>query len=264
MSERNQRATEYAEQFVAYQRAIQELVPEPVRDAVRVEHQFESLQDWSLFHTLDDVKAWFLDQRERSPMRVEDIPLNQAVGWSIDPDTGDVSHVSGEFFTVHGIRISDSNSREVGAGGWDQPILEQVGYDGGLLGILRKRFDGVPHYLVEAKAEPGNYEIIQMSPTLQATFSNLKRAHEGRKPKFAEYFEAPEDNEGTVLYRQWLSEDGGRLHNKRNMGMLVEVPEAREVPTPDGFMWLSMYQIKACLHENAWVNPHIRGIIAHL
>ena len=33
---------------------------------------------------------------------------------------------------------------------------------------------------------------------------------------------------------------------------------------PDGFIWLSMWQIKELIKEDAWINPHIRGIISHL
>ena len=29
-------------------------------------------------------------------------------------------------------------------------------------GLIRKRFHGVPHYLVEAKEEPGNYNVVQI------------------------------------------------------------------------------------------------------
>jgi oxidase EvaA len=46
--------------------------------------------------------------------------------------------------------------------------------------------------------------------------------------------------------------------------MLVEVREGTPLDIPQSFRWLSMWQIKECLNENAWVNPHIRGIIAHL
>ena len=83
-------------------------------------------------------------------------------------------HNSKEFFIVEGLRIKETRSREVNY--WDQPILTQVGYKGGILGIIRKRFNGIPHYLIEAKLEPGNYKYVQLSPTLQATFSNLRRA----------------------------------------------------------------------------------------
>lgn len=231
---------------------------------IRVEVHVESMRDWSRTGSLEDLKAWFIEQRSQCAMEVTDIPLNETRGWSIDPKTGNVSHKSGEFFTIHGIRVEESSEREVGSKGWDQPILTQVGYDGGLLGILRKRIEGVPHYLIEAKAEPGNYAKLQLSPTLQATFSNLKRAHEGRRPRFAELFENPEGHNASVLYSRWLSEDGGRLHLKRNRGMLVEVDEGTQIDATASFRWMSMWQIKECLREDAWVNPHIRGIIAHL
>ena len=229
----------------------------------RLEHQFESLQDWSVFHTQTEIEQWFIERRNRCPMETEVIPLRDVQGWHTDPATGNMRHESGEFFIVHGVRCTQTLDREV-AKGWDQPFLTQVGYDGGRLGILRKRFQGIPHYLIEAKAEPGNYAKLQLSPTLQATFSNLGRAHRGKKPRFAEYFEQTEECSATVLYSAWLSEDGGRLYLKRNMGIIVEVPEETPIEVPDGFIWMTMYQIKACLWHNAWINPHIRGIIAHL
>jgi oxidase EvaA len=69
----------------------------------------------------------------------------------------------------------------------------------------------------------------------------------------------------SVLYDQWLSEDGGRLFNKRNRGMLVEVSGDEEIELPHSrFRWLSLFQIKQLLLKNAEVNPHIRGILAHV
>ena len=253
----------YQESLAAHLAMVRGATSPSSASDVRLEHHHECLRDWNRFHSIAEVKEWFVARRERCAMLVTDIPLNECRQWSIDTATGDVRHDSGEFFSVHGIRI-DFDEREVGAGGWDQPILTQVGYDGGLLGIIRQRFEGVPHYLIEAKAEPGNYERLQLSPTLQATFSNLKRAHEGRKPAFSQFFETPEEHSAQVLYSQWMSEDGGRLHLKRNRGMLVEVVEGTIDEIPDSFIWLSMWQIKELLQENAWVNPHIRGIIAHL
>lgn len=258
------RPEDYRNGLDAYRAAVQALPAARDTAEARLEAQFESLRDWSLFHDINAVRAWFKGQRAACTMSVEDIPLTECAGWHRNPDNGWIEKDDGEFFYVQGVRIRQSADREVGAGGWDQPILTQVGYDGGIVGILRKRFDGVPHYLIDAKAEPGNYEVVQMSPTLQATFSNLKRAHGGRKPAFAEYFETPEEVGATVLFRQWLSEDGGRLHKKRNLGMLVEVPEDAEVEAGPTFLWMSLWQIKECLQENAWVNPHIRGVISPL
>lgn len=225
---------------------------------------FESIKDWSKFYTLEEVQSWFRHKRQSSTLMVNDIELNQVKGWSIDEKTGNISHQSGDFFTIHGVRVTSKN-REVEVT-WEQPILEQVGYDGGLLGIIRKRFDGIPHYLCEAKEEPGNYGKVQLSPSLQATFSNINQAHGGRKPHFSELFLNRNSNpEVRILFDAWLAEDGGRLHLKRNRGILIEVTESFNIEKPnDNFIWLSLYQIKQMLKEDAWINPHIRGILCHV
>jgi oxidase EvaA len=256
-----QQGETYRRELARYVAAVRALDPAAETPDARLEHHFECLRDWSLMHTVDEVARWFEAERAACAMVVEDIPLNEVRGWTIDPATGTVAHESGQFFTVHGVRVRFTERREAG-GGWDQPILREVTVEGGILGLVRQRRHGVPHYLVEAKAEPGNYAKLQLSPTLQATFSNLRRAHGGRRPRFAELFEDPPPSI-TVLFHQWLSEDGGRLHGKRNLGVLVEVPEAQPLEVPPGFIWLSMHQIKALLLRDAWVNPHVRGIIAH-
>jgi oxidase EvaA len=254
--------TNFADALTAY-RAFAGDVLAVSRSCLRLEAHVESLRDWSPYHTLDEVKAWFTDRRANPGMAISDIPLADCREWALDPATGFVRHTSRDFFYVQGLRVESGASRERGSG-WDQPMLTQVGFDGGMLGLLRQRVQGVPMYLIEAKAEPGNYRLIQMSPTVQATFANLRCSHGGRKPHFAEYFEAPAAPGVQVHFDQWLSEDGGRLTNKRNRGMLVELPEGTVVGLPPNFLWMSLWQIKECLHEDAWVNPHIRGIIAHL
>jgi oxidase EvaA len=233
------------------------------KSRLRAESHVESQRDWSPLCSLDEIKIWFESRRADPGMTISDIPLADCREWALDRKTGFICHTSGDFFYVQGLRVESGAERERGSG-WDQPMLTQVGFDGGILGLLRQSMKGVPMYLVEAKAEPGNYRLIQMSPTVQATFANLRRAHGGRKPHFAEYFEDPAAHSAMVHFDQWLSEDGGRLTNKRNRGMLVELPEGTVKDIPDNFRWMSLWQIKECLHEDAWVNPHIRGIIAHL
>ena len=251
----------YLQELTAYKNFIESI--EPDCDELRIEAQFECLKDRSLIGSISCFSSWFQSQQETCGMTIKDISLSECQGWSIDDNTGWISHESGEFFVVQGVRVGFSKNREV-VGGWDQPMVTQVGFNGGLLGLLRKRINDVPHYLVEAKAEPGNPDKVQISPTLQATFSNLKQAHGGNKPRFSEYFESPDKMNARILFSQWMSEDGGRLHLKRNKGMLVEIAETDDVATPDNFYWASLYQLKELIKSNSWVNPHIRGIISHL
>lgn len=229
------------------------------------EFKFEALSDFSLKGSEKDLLDWYWDFVKKSTMKMEKIPLNECRQWSIDETTGSIQHSSGEFFRVEGYRITGTNSREV-ATGWDQPFLTQEGYDGGILGLVRKRFDGVPHYLVEAKEEPGNYNIVQISPTVQATFSNLKRAHKGNQTHYSDLFLNPQNYPVKVLFDQWTSEDGGRLFNKRNRSVLLEYDEGVELEmVSNRFKWVTLYQLKKLIREqNAIVAPHIRGIISGL
>jgi len=222
---------------------------------------FESIRDWSQFHSLEEVRCWTKQKRSKSGLVVSPVSLFEMHAWHVDRKAGEITHESGDFFKINGIRVN-SNAREV-EHSWDQPILTQIGFDGGIVGIIRKRFNGAPHYLCEAKEEPGNYGKVQISPTLQATFGNLRRAHGGRKPHFSEFFENL--NSQNVLFDAWLSEDGGRLNRKRNRGVLIEIEEAQELALPsDDFIWLSLFQIKQLMTEDAMVNPHVRGILFHL
>jgi len=229
-----------------------------------IECSFESLSDWSVFYSLSEVKTWFLNKKSSSTMNVEDIGLNEVKDWFVDEKTGNIYHKSKDFFVIHGLRVTTETREKMS--GWDQPIVEQVGFDGGLLGIVRKRFDGIPHYLCEAKEEPGNYGKVQISPALQATFANLNQSHGGRRPNFSDLFMNKDNIDGVdVLFDSWLAEDGGRLHLKRNKGILIEVDESFDIKLPnENFIWLSLYQIKQLMKEDAWINPHVRGILAHV
>lgn len=253
----------YNDEFKRYSSLINSFQKESIYSH-SIESSFEALQDWSVFNSINDVRSWFELKRAKSTMTVTDIPLNEVKGWYADQETGNIYHESKDFFVIHGVRVMSEN-REVPVS-WDQPIVEQVGYDGGLLGLVRKRFDGIPHYLCEAKEEPGNYGKVQISPTLQATFANLNQSHGGRKPHFSDLFiNRDSDDSIKILFDSWLAEDGGRLHLKRNRGILIEVSDSVEVVKPnDNFIWLSLFQIKQLLKEDAWINPHVRGILAHV
>ena len=243
---------------------LSNIVSESSIDILRNESIVESTKDWSELDSVESISKWFLDQQKNCDMMIEDIPLFDCQGWTYNHNKGLIEHESEDFFYIQGVRVLNSINREVPEG-WDQPIMTQVGYKGGLLGLLRKKINSIPYYLVDAKAEPGNPDKVQISPTLQATFSNLNQVHGGKKPKFSQYFESPEIVNGTILFNQWMSEDGGRLHLKRNRGMIVEIDENCQLPKiPTSFKWMTLFQIKYLIKHNSWVGPHIRSIISHL
>jgi dTDP-4-dehydro-6-deoxy-alpha-D-glucopyranose 2,3-dehydratase len=231
---------------------------DPTQRSTVVERVRTVVDDANSFSSEEELVEWIDRYRAETAITLAEKPITELRKWVIDPDTGVISHETGDFFRIMGVEIGNSE-REVE--GWDQPMVHQR--EMGVLGILRCRFDGVWHYLLNAKAEPGNTLLFQISPTLQATYSNLRQAHEGRRPRFAEFFE--DDAPYRVVYRQWLAEDGGRFYLKSNLNMLIEVEQTDvEGELPDDFRWFTLSQIKSLLRRDNYINPHVRGILCHL
>jgi oxidase EvaA len=226
----------------------------------RIEIMLESIRDDNQINKLDYIIDWFKKKREESDMIVEEVGINELDKWNIENETGNITHNSGGFFQVIGVKVTNTFDREVGKKGWTQPMIGKN--PGGILGIIMKRVNGVPHYLLQAKAEPGNIGKLQLSPTLQATTSNLLKAHGGAKPLFAEYFD--DENNPKIIYAKWQSEDGGRFHLKSNYNMIIEIKEDEELKIPDSFIWVTLYQIKQLMKIENFVGPHVRGIISYL
>ena len=226
----------------------------------RVEQLLECLSDDNQFNKLDDIIKWFEDKKKESSIDVDKIDLKNVDGdWYFDKDTGNLKHKSGGFFEVIGVN-TNTNIRESGKG-WNQPMVDQ-GTEASVVGLIKQvDIDGTPLYLVEAKFEPGNYDRVLLSPTLQVTYDNLNKLHSGRKPLFAEYFDG-EDRKGVVKFEHWYPEDGGRFYKKRVKNMLVEAVDISDIP--ENFVWLNMYQLKELLKLDNIMNSHLRSIISYL
>ncbi len=204
------------------------------------------------------ILSWLEEKRKSYRVGIEEIGINQLEKWNRDPQSGNIYHESGKFYSIIGVKVTGATDREVVS--WTQPVIKQD--ECGILGILTKKIDGVRHYLLQAKFEPGNKPILQLSPTLQATTSNLAQTHQGKKPLLAEYFENPK--KARVLISVESVEDGGRLFMKTNRNMIIEVKEDEEIDVPDNFIWVNLYQLKKLLKEDLAVNSLTRNILGSI
>jgi dTDP-4-dehydro-6-deoxy-alpha-D-glucopyranose 2,3-dehydratase len=204
---------------------------------------------------VDEVRDWLDRRRREIHFGVERIPFDALDGWSFDESTGNLGHRSGRFFTVEGLHVSvgDAPSAE-----WYQPIICQM--EVGILGILAKEFDGVLHFLMQAKMEPGNPNLLQLSPTVQATRSNYTKVHQGAAVRYVEHF--TRTARGRVLSDVLQSEHGSWFYRKRNRNMIVEV--SGDVPAHDDFRWLTLGQIGELLRQDNVVNMDSRSVLAGL
>ena len=219
-------------------------------------------KNYKPLHTTNDIKSWYKKVIKESKIKIKTIPLNKCQNWKLNKK-GFISHSSGSFYRVEGVRVLSSFKREA-KGGWDQPMFTEPGYDGGILGLLKKNINNTPHYLVNAKFEPGNYNFIQLSPTVQATFSNIKKAHGGSDVKFLKFFKSSPKKDCKIIFKQWVSEEGGRLRNKRNLAIMVEYKSAKKIDIGSDFRWVTLSQIKELILEKAIVNPHLRTLVSFI
>ncbi|MDQ0940752.1 NDP-hexose 2,3-dehydratase family protein [Streptomyces sp. V1I1] len=201
----------------------------------------------------EDVADWLAGRARAHHFKVERVPLDELDGWSFAPGTGDLGHRSGKFFSVVGLSVAVDDGP---IPDWCQPIIRQP--EVGILGILAKEFDGVLHFLMQAKMEPGNRNLLQLSPTVQATRSNYQRVHQGSKVKYLDHFVRP--GRGRVLSDSLQSEHGSWFYRKSNRNMLVETDA--DVPVDDDFCWLTLGQIGELLRLDNVVNMDARTVIS--
>ena len=204
--------------------------------------------------SLSEFWDWFEEKKASTFHQVDPIEFDQMDQWGFNSFTGNLEHVSGKFFSIEGVRIK-TNWDVVKE--WSQPIIHQP--EIGLLGIIAKRFNGVLHFLMQAKIEPGNINGVQLSPTLQATKSNYTRVHQGAVPHYLEYF-LYHRSDVRILIDQLQSEQGARFFRKRNRNMIIEVNG--EVPVKNDFCWLTLSQIKELLCFDNVVNMDTRTVIS--
>jgi oxidase EvaA len=205
------------------------------------------------FVTTEQFRKWFAERRHVNDFRTEFIALRDLRDWSIDEVTGNIGHASSRFFTIEGLRVQTDFGP---VAQWRQPIVHQP--EVGILGILVKEFDGVLHCLMSAKMEPGNVNVVQLSPTVQATRSNYTRVHRGNSITYLEYFVQP--RRGRVLVDVLQSEQGSWFYQKRNRNMVIEVLE--DVPLEDGFCWLTIGQLLELMAEDNVINMDTRTVLS--
>lgn len=207
------------------------------------------------------VIEWLERKRKQKKVKIKLVPISALKQWEYDPGEGIIRHKKGRdyFFTVEGVSIMGASGREVLE--WDQPIFNQK--EGGILVILCQERENTVKFLLHAKFEPGNIKKLQLAPTIQATQSNLKQHHGGKKPRFSEYWGHPKS---TIIYKALHNEEGGRFWQKSNINALVLVDKDKKlmVSGADDYIWLTLGEIKKLMLYDNIVNPYVKTILSPL
>ena len=138
---------------------------------------------------------------KNSSVSIKKKSLNKLKRWQYLDEM--LIHETGRFFSIRGLDV------EINEKVWEQPIIYQT--EIGVLGLIGRIIENRIDFLVQFKFEPGNLNFIQISPTIQATKSNLDKVHKGKKVLYQELIQNNFENE-IVLLDSELSEQNSKFY----------------------------------------------------
>ena len=189
-----------------------------------------------------EIGEWLLRVMTAGGLTVTPMDLGRSNDWELR--RGAISHKTGRFFEVVGV-IGENIA---------QPMIAQS--EIGTLGFFFRTAPAGLEALVQAKIEPGNVGGVQLAPSLQATASNIDRAHGGAPPPGLALFRAPN---GRVVCDTLQSKQGSRFLGKsnRNLALLFEDLTYESAP----HRWMPVRSVLDVLHEDFLINTDARSVL---
>ena len=130
----------------------------------------------------------------------------------------------------------------------------------GLVAFIVRPIDGVYHFLVQAKLEAGNFDIIELAPTVQCLTGNYRTGHnEYSVPYINEILSA---EKSCILLDVMQSEEGGRFFNEQNRNMIVDVGIDFPLEVDENYYWMTLNQLLRLIEFNNYLNIASRSLIS--
>lgn len=202
-------------------------------------------------HTLKEICDWIEQRRKNLKVNIAQISLEECSPWYYDSSQGCIKNPEENFFQIYGLQQINKNEIK-----FEQPIILQQ--EIGFLGIIACKINGILHFLMQAKIEPGNLEHVQIAPTLQATKSNFMQKHGGNRPMYLDYFINAESK--NVIVDQLQSEHSSKFFKKRNRNIIISVEKM--IPETETHKWMTLNQIKQLMRIDNLINMDTRTVIS--
>ena len=203
-------------------------------------------------HSMPQILSWLSNLKSRYDLFVSNKPINKLEGWHRSEN--EISNNEGKYFRIIGVNVSISN-REVTS--WCQPLVQPL--QQGICAFIVRKIGGIYHFLVQAKLECGNYDVMELAPTVQCLTGSIPDDPKLR-PVFYDYvINASRDQ---VLYDVLQSEEGGRFFREQNRNMIVEADKDLPQELPEHYVWMTLNQINHFLKFNNYLNIQARSILS--
>ena len=200
--------------------------------------------------TIEEIISWFTILRTKIELNVERCHLDELEEWKIAEDV--IYHKDNKYFEIIGVEAEDGN-REITH--WCQPLFKQV--EEGVVGFIIKKINGFYHLLIQAKLESGNFDTLEMAPTVQCITGSYKNPE--YPVRYLNYFF---DQNAKVHYDTLQSEEGGRFYQEQNRYIVIEVDENFPVQVHERYIWMTFQQAKEFVKFNNYFNIEARSLIA--
>lgn len=206
--------------------------------------------------TVDDVLYWLSELKTAYELVVEKIPLREVGDWLVSEN--EIVRPDRRFFRVLGVDVTIEN-REVS--NWCQPLVQPM--QQGISALFAQRRRGILHFLLQAKVECGNFDVVELAPTIQCQTGDWRQAPPGLVPAFLKDFDAGRIP-GRKIVDTLQSEEGGRFYREQNRNVVFLLDDDAELDMPENFTWLTLGQIKEFLRFNNYLNIQVRSLVSEL
>jgi oxidase EvaA len=109
-------------------------------------------------------------------------------------------------------------------------------------------------FLVQMKTEPGLYDMVELSPTVQCIAENYET---GKQPRYLDEFHDKE-----LIYQARQSEEGGRFYRECNLNMIREASGFKNTD-PENYLWISLANMKEMVQTQRMLNVELRSLLAY-
>lgn len=203
--------------------------------------------------SIEEIIFWITALKSKYELELIRIPLNEVENW-VTTDT-QIHHFENKYFSVIGANIFIENREVLN---WSQPLVKSA--QEGLIGFIVKKINGILHFLVQAKIEAGNFDILELAPTVQCLTGNYRKGqNEYEIPFINDILNASEKN---ILFRSYQSEEGGRFYREQNLNIIVEVSDDFSIIVPENYCWMSLNQLFTFIKFNNYLNIQARSLLS--
>ncbi len=202
---------------------------------------------------ISQIISWITSLKFEYELTVTSKSLFELKEWIYDGNT--IHHEDLKYFNVIGVNVEIGN-REVVA--WNQPMIQPA--QEGILGFLIKKINNTYHFLVQAKVEAGNFDILELAPTVQCLTGNYRTGFNEYSVSYINDILLA--NEEQIWHRSYQSEEGGRFYHEQNLNMIVEVGDDFPIEVPKNYCWMTLDQLNNFMRFNNYLNIGARSLIS--